>query len=429
MMLKNKTSWLMGALAIMVVSVHVLQVAGLRNTVELKGEIFDHNVERSLVEISNWILVSADMTYSDLSENSGGLAADDAISDASRTILLRMEAMQVDSLLKIVFEKNGIEADFVLGAFDKYQQPSFLEKDAEVYRDELVEEGYSVDLGPLKLKVYFPSLSSYLLKQGIGAFIFSGFLIIVILLGLLYVFKSVRQSKQIEKIRRDLMNNLTHELKTPISTIGLASEALSDKDLVLDAEQQNYYVGLIKAENKRLGVLVHKVLQASLVEKGSMKLYLQPINIHDIVKEVVKNVAMQVRKMGGKIEVDLLATNPVIKVDKIHLTNVIFNLIDNALKYSGENPRIVIKSEQIEDGLVLKVKDNGVGIPKEHLGKVFERLYRVPTGNVHDVKGFGLGLSYVKTVVERHGGSIRVDSELGEYSVFILKLKFDPPQE
>ena len=419
----------MGALAIMVVSVHVLQVAGLRNAVELKGEIFDHNVERSLVEISNWILVSADMTYSDLPENRGGFAADDAISDASRTILLRMEAMQVDSLLKIVFEKNGIEADFALGAFDKYQQPSFLKNDAEVYRDELVEEGYSVDLGPLKLKVYFPSLRSYLLKQGIGAFIFSGFLIIVILLGLLYVFKSVRQSKKIEKIRRDLMNNLTHELKTPISTIGLASEALSDRDLVLDSEQQNYYIGLIKAENKRLGVLVHKVLQASLVEKGSMKLYLQPINIHDIVKEVVKNVAMQVRKMGGKIEVDLLATNPVIKVDKIHLTNVIFNLIDNALKYSGENARIVIKSEQVKDGLVLKVKDNGVGIPEEHLGKVFERLYRVPTGNVHDVKGFGLGLSYVKTVVERHGGSIRVESELGEYSVFILKLKFDPPQE
>jgi two-component system phosphate regulon sensor histidine kinase PhoR len=429
MMLKNKTSWLMGALAIMMVSVHVLQVAGLRNTVELKREIFDHNVERSLIQISNWILVSADMTYSEVSNNNGGLVTDDAIADASRTILLRMEEMQVDSLLKIVFEKNGIEADFVLGAFDKYHQPSFLEKHAEVYRDELVDEGYSVDLGPLKLKVYFPSLSSYLLRQGIGAFLFSGFLIIVILIGLLYVFKSVRHSKQIEKIRRDLMNNLTHELKTPISTIGLASEALSDRDLVLDEEQQSYYVGLIKAENKRLGVLVHKVLQASLVEKGSMKLYIQPINTHDVVKEVVKNVAMQVRKMGGKIEVDLRATNPVIKVDKIHLTNVIFNLIDNALKYSGENPRIEIKSEQLEDGLLLKVKDNGVGIPEEHLGKVFERLYRVPTGNVHDVKGFGLGLSYVKTVVERHGGSIRVDSKLGEYSVFILKLKFDPPQE
>ena len=131
---------------------------------------------------------------------------------------------------------------------------------------------------------------------------------------------SVRQSKHIERIRHDLMNNLTHELKTPISTIGLASEALSDKDLVLDEEQQHYYLDLIKAENKRLGLLVGKVLQASLVEKGSMQLYLESLNIHDIAKNVVKNVAMQVRKQGGKIELDLKASNPIVKCDKTHIT-------------------------------------------------------------------------------------------------------------
>jgi two-component system phosphate regulon sensor histidine kinase PhoR len=222
------------------------------------------------------------------------------------------------------------------------------------------------------------------------------------------------------------MNNLTHELKTPISTIGLASEALDDQDLVLDEEQQSYYISLIRGENKRLGVLVEKVLQASLTDSKSMKLYMQQVNVHDVIKEVVKNVTMQVRRRGGKIDLNIKAANPVILADNIHLTNVIFNLIDNAIKYSPEGAQIEISSFQTNDGIELRIRDNGLGIPKEFLGKVFERLFRVPTGNVHDVKGFGLGLSYVKNVVERHNGTIYVESEPNSGSTFIMKLKFNP---
>ena len=367
-----------------------------------------------------------------LEENKGNnevVSVSEPLSEASKPIVLRIESMSMDSTLRIALDKNGINSRCVFGVFDNYGQPVYLDKHCEPFRDELVEKGYSVELKDLHLKVFFPRRARYLVGDSIGAFVLSGLLLIGIFVGLVYVFYSVKHSKHIERIRRDLMNNLTHELKTPISTIGLASEALSDKDIELNGEQQAYYLDLIKAENKRLGLLVQKVLQASLVEKGSMKLYLQPINIHDIAKEVVKNVAMQVRKMGGKVELDLTASNPIIKADKTHLTSVIFNLIDNALKYSSDNPRIKISSTQTDEGVEFRVRDNGLGIPKEHLGKVFERLYRVPTGNVHDVKGFGLGLSYVKTVVERHKGSIDVESELGCYSVFCLKFKFDPPQE
>jgi two-component system phosphate regulon sensor histidine kinase PhoR len=182
---------------------------------------------------------------------------------------------------------------------------------------------------------------------------------------------------------------------------------------------------MIRGENKRLGVLVEKVLQASLSDSKSLKLYPVELNIHDVIKDVVRNVAMQVRKQGGKIELSLKATNPIIRADKIHITNVIFNLLDNAIKYSPDGAQIEIISNQTEDGVELLVKDNGVGIPKEHIGKVFERLFRVPTGNVHDVKGFGLGLSYVKTVIERHGGVIYVESEVDKGSTFVVKLKFD----
>jgi two-component system phosphate regulon sensor histidine kinase PhoR len=196
--------------------------------------------------------------------------------------------------------------------------------------------------------------------------------------------------------------------------------------MVLDEEQQSYYIGLIRGENKRLGILVEKVLQASLTDSKSMKLFMQQVNVHDIIKEVVRNVTMQVRRRGGKIDLNIKATNPVIQADNIHLTNVIFNLIDNAIKYSPDGAQIEISSFQTDDGIELRISDNGLGIPKEFLGKVFERLFRVPTGNVHDVKGFGLGLSYVKNVVERHNGSIYVESEPNSGSTFIMKLKFNP---
>ena len=218
------------------------------------------------------------------------------------------------------------------------------------------------------------------------------------------------------------MNNLTHELKTPISTIGLASEALGDPDMIKDTDGTKHYIALIKEENKRLAVLVENVLQASLADSGNMQLYMQSLNAHDLIKEVLRNLAIQIRKRGGKVELRLEAPNPIMEADRIHFTNVVFNLIDNALKYSMGNPHLTISTVQATDGLELRFQDNGIGIAKEHLGKVFDRLYRVPTGNVHDVKGFGLGLSYVQTVVERHNGRIHVESELGQGSTFVLFL-------
>ena len=428
-MQRMKTYRLMWVLAIAVLSVSALQFIGLSNVLDMRGQIFDRSVERSLNQIAEWVQVSSEISFMDTNAASESVSQNAPLKDEDRSIIRSMESLNMDSLLHVALRKNSVDAQAVFGVFNEYDQPAYLNSNGKPYWDELLEHGYSIEIKNLNFKVYFPCRDSYLLQGGLTAFLLSAFLLIGILAGLVYVYYSVRQSKHIERIRHDLMNNLTHELKTPISTIGLASEALSDKDLALDKEQQHYYLDLIKDENKRLGLLVGKVLQASLVEKGSLKLYLEPLNIHDIAKNVVKNVAMQVRKQGGKIELDLKASNPIVKCDKTHITSVIFNLIDNALKYSEENPKINISSVQTDEGIELSVRDNGVGIPHEHLGKVFERLYRVPTGNVHDVKGFGLGLSYVKAVVERHSGEITVESELGKYSVFKLKLKFDPPQE
>ena len=421
-------SWLIGTIAVAVLFISLIQVKWLITSLDLQKKIFDQSVEQLLNTVSHWILVEADFASLEINHESEGKEDQlivDGLQHQSRAILQRMAILPMDSLFSLSLNEHGIETSVVFGAFDRYGQPAYLDERSEVYRDELVEKGYSVGLGPLQLRVYFPDLGRHLIKSIVGAFVLSGVMLLFIAIGLAYVMRSVIKSKKLVRIRRELMNNLTHELKTPISTIGLASEALGDSDLKLNEEQKNYYISMIRGENKRLGVLVEKVLQASLSDSKSLKLYPVELNIHDVIKDVVRNVAMQVRKQGGKIELSLKATNPIIRADKIHITNVIFNLLDNAIKYSPDGAQIEIISNQTEDGVELLVKDNGVGIPKEYIGKVFERLFRVPTGNVHDVKGFGLGLSYVKTVIERHGGVIYVESEVDKGSTFVVKLKFD----
>lgn len=421
-------SWLIGTIAVAVLFISLIQVKWLITSLDLQKKIFDQSVEQLLNTVSHWILVEADFASLEInheSEDKEDQLIVDGLQHQSRAILQRMAILPMDSLFSLSLNEHGIETSVVFGAFDRYGQPAYLDERSEVYRDELVDKGYSVGLGPLQLRVYFPDLGRHLIKSIVGAFVLSGVMLLFIAIGLAYVMRSVIKSKKLVRIRRELMNNLTHELKTPISTIGLASEALGDSDLKLNEEQKNYYISMIRGENKRLGVLVEKVLQASLSDSKSLKLYPVELNIHDVIKDVVRNVAMQVRKKGGKIELSLKATNPIIRADKIHITNVIFNLLDNAIKYSPDGAHIEIISNQTEDGVELLVKDNGVGIPKEYIGKVFERLFRVPTGNVHDVKGFGLGLSYVKTVIERHGGVIYVESEVDKGSTFVVKLKFD----
>ena len=423
-----KISWLIGAIAVAVLIISLIQVKWLKTSLDLQKKIFDQSVEQLLNTVSHWILVEADFASLEIdheTDNLGDPLIADGLQRQSRAILLRMETIPMDSLLSLSLREHGIETSVVFGAFDRYGQPAYLDERSEVYREELLEKGYSVGLGPLQLRVYFPDLGRHLVKSIVEAFMLSGVMLLFIAIGLAYVMRSVIKSKELVRIRRELMNNLTHELKTPISTIGLASEALGDSDLQLNEVQKNYYISMIRGENKRLGVLVEKVLQASLSDSKSLKLYPVEINIHDVIKDVVRNVAMQVRKQGGKVELSLKAPNPIIYADKIHITNVIFNLLDNAIKYSPNGAQIKIISDQTEDGVELLVKDNGVGIPKEYIGKVFERSFRVPTGNVHDVKGFGLGLSYVKTVIERHGGHIYVESEADKGSTFVLKLKFD----
>ena len=180
------------------------------------------------------------------------------------------------------------------------------------------------------------------------------------------------------------------------------------------------FIGMINEENKRLGILVENVLRSAILDRGDMTLSVEPLNLHDILKGVIKNIAIQVKKRGGSIKLELEASDPIVHGDAVHLTNLVYNLIDNAIKYSLEEPVLVVGSRNVSGGLEITFKDNGIGISKENQQKIFDKLYRVPTGNIHNVKGFGLGLSYVRNVLEKHHGSIRVESELKKGSTFYV---------
>jgi two-component system phosphate regulon sensor histidine kinase PhoR len=215
---------------------------------------------------------------------------------------------------------------------------------------------------------------------------------------------------------------MTHELKTPISTISLACEALEDKTIDLSTEIRSTYLGMIRSENSRLGMLVEKVLRNTVLDKGDLLLKPEPMNLNEMVKTSLTNFELQIKKNGGSVSLNLDENIPSVNIDPIHMANVISNLIDNAIKYSGGKPKIAISTSYDQSELILKVKDKGIGISSENQNNIFGKFYRVPTGNVHNVKGFGLGLSYVKSIVEKTGGSISIKSELKKGSTFTIKI-------
>jgi two-component system phosphate regulon sensor histidine kinase PhoR len=247
----------------------------------------------------------------------------------------------------------------------------------------------------------------------------------IIVLAFVFTIRTIFRQKRIGEIRNDLVNNLTHELKTPISTIGLACEALADPSMPKTEQQVRTFVAMIRDENKRLGALVENVLQSAVLESGHMVLKRVDLDLHALVQDVARSSGIQVSRRNGRIDLDLKAEIHHVSGDRIHLTNLLYNLIDNAVKYAEREPRIRIATRSDDQGVTLSVADNGIGIAPSEQRKIFDRLYRVPTGNIHNAKGFGLGLSYVRTVVERHGGRIKVESVPGSGSTFHIFIPFE----
>ena len=349
-----------------------------------------------------------------------------------KAIETRLNFEMLDSLIKTELAKKNINTPYEFGVYSPLRNLMIIETKSE-FRKELLESGYAFNLfprdlfiAPEYLLIYFPELNKYLLSQLWNMLFISTLLLLIIVFSFTYTILTIFKQKKLSTMKNDFINNMTHEIRTPITTIAMACETLKDKNIPKDENFIDEYINIIDAENKRLGTISERILQTAILEKGKLKLHVVPVDIHSLIPEIVERIHFQVEKHSGTIEMNLNATNHIVNADKVHLTNVIYNLLDNANKYSpNKNAKIIISTENNETGIFITVTDNGIGISKANQKKIFDTLYRVPTGDLHNVKGFGLGLSYVKAIVEKHGGYVAVESELKKGTKFTIYLPFE----
>jgi two-component system, OmpR family, phosphate regulon sensor histidine kinase PhoR len=247
------------------------------------------------------------------------------------------------------------------------------------------------------------------------------FFTLVIIAAFYVTVNALLRQKKLSEIKNDFINNMTHEFKTPLATISLAVDALRNEKVVQDRQKSEYFSGIIKEENKRMNKQVETILQASLLDRQEQQLNLRPIHAHTIIQVAMENFQLQLDGKGGRAELQLNAKNDLLEADEVHFTNLISNLIDNAVKYSKDNLLVRITTHSTARNLVIRIEDNGIGMSKETQKRIFEKFYRAHTGNLHNVKGFGLGLSYVKTIVDAHEGKIKVESIIGKGTAFTLE--------
>ena len=351
----------------------------------------------------------------------------------STNFLSRYGVQEIDSLISTSLKNiGGIKADYHFGVFDYEDLPQLVPERSEPYMREVVEKGYKINLLPSDygtphtyLHLWFPNQDTYLVKTLWPLLASSTIFMIAVILTFAYTIKTILRQKKVSEIKNDFINNMTHELKTPISTISLACEALADPTMSSSSQKVGHFVGMIRDENKRLGVLVENVLRSAVLDRGELEMSKDHVNVHEIVEAAIKNITLQATKKGGVIRKKLQATQPVVRGDKIHLTNVVFNLLDNAIKYSKEKPEITLRTRSSDVAIIIEVEDKGIGIKKDDQKRIFDKLYRVSTGNIHNIKGFGLGLSYVQVIVTKHHGTVSVQSEYGKGSTFTIQIPYD----
>lgn len=268
-------------------------------------------------------------------------------------------------------------------------------------------------------KLYYSYQDTFVFRPLFVWMIMVGISILLLFLGFYVLIKMLMTQKKLSSIKNDFINNMTHELKTPIATISAAGEMLLKENMIDNKEKTSKYLRIIVAENQRLKRLVERVLQIAIIDKGALKLKKSTIDIHSIILQSVESLQPLLQSKNGNCRVSLQAKNSDLHCDETHIRNILTNLIENAIKYS-ENPQIIVSTENTESGMKVYVKDNGKGIDKKDQARIFDKFYRVQTGDIHDVKGFGLGLYYVKKILEEHGGFIQVRSEINQGSTFIV---------
>jgi two-component system, OmpR family, phosphate regulon sensor histidine kinase PhoR len=431
-------------ISISLIGIIFIQLSWLRNMILLSQEQIKERVGRAVTLVGEE-LAQYKGNYP-ISGRNSPIFQDDFSMDFLRPVTIgkRFTTMELEDKIRNAFRSVGLEDvkfEFLLhtggprsGTIDNVERSSknFLteyEDTANNYSRGYVlyapsgsaAENLAVDETLNVLVIDFKKVAVESLRVRIAMAIL--FTIIIIAAFYLTVRTMLRQ-KKLGEIKNDFINNMTHEFKTPLATISLAVDAMKNEKVLQDKEKIRYFSSIIKEENQRMNRQVETILKASQLEKQEVELTLGPIHVHEVIKDVVDNFALQLEEKQGQAELLLNASNDLINADEVHFANLINNLVDNAVKYARDNSpiRLKISTQSNDKSINIRVEDNGIGMSKETIKRVFERFYRAHTGNIHNVKGFGLGLSYVKTMVVAHGGHINVESTLGKGSIFTVQL-------
>jgi two-component system phosphate regulon sensor histidine kinase PhoR len=327
-------------------------------------------------------------------------------------------------LISSEFEKRNIKADYEYGVYDCQEQCM---KGSDFKSHKAGKTLASLEQMPVwkndgyYFAVQFSRIEANLINQ-MGIWVFSSAVMLVVIFFFVYTLFVILKQKRLSEIQKDFINNMTHEFKTPLSTIAISSEVLRDPKISNTPDRLLNYATIIQNETNRLKQHVERVLQMARLEKSDVALKKEKLDVHELIRDAVQNSSVLLQEKNGEVDLQLNADRSWIIADKLHFTNVLFNLIDNAIKYNQQLPKLTISSGNINGHIFIDVKDNGIGISADNIRKIFHQFYRVPTGNLHDVKGFGLGLNYVKLMVEAHKGKVTVESKPGEGSSFRIIL-------
>ena len=409
------------------------QYVWIKQALQDKEIQFKDNVSRVTVDVANELINRrAKMSPFDNRRNADLLFPLNAF---PFTIAHNISTQEIRSLINKQFEKSnikGVDFEFAITTTsmvgDDLQSKDFY----RAYNDSInhISVIYPLDppggslaegIAPQELLWVVVSKKNIVWKQMFWMLIAAVVFTCVIFAAFFITIKALLNQKKLSEIKSDFINNMTHEFKTPLATISLAVDAIKNEKVINDRTKMDYFSGIIKDENKRMNKQVETILQAALLDKQEVQLNVKPLHAQTLVTDAIKNIQLPLNEKNGSLETCFKAANDLVLVDEVHFTNIINNLLDNAVKYSKDDLKIKVTTLNTGSNLRIKIEDNGIGMNKETLNRVFEKFYRAHTGNLHNVKGFGLGLSYVKTMVEAQKGKIKVESTPGKGSTFTLE--------
>ncbi|MBP9933495.1 MAG: HAMP domain-containing histidine kinase [Chitinophagaceae bacterium] len=400
-----------------------LQVEWISGAMKLKREQYDSDIYFCLQNIKDSINRRKDKATIGFSFQFQPLSFSNYVPTSSV-----LSNYQVKDIIRSELRKKNIKQPFEYCITNEVQLPilyssgykmEYLDPTKTSNNHKTILSGENI-INNETLNVYIVEPENYFKNHLATLLIFAALFTSIIIAAFVLTIRTMLSQKKLSEIKSDFINNMTHEFKTPIATIQLASDALNNEKVISNEEQIRYYSGIIKEENRRMNKQVEKILQAAQLERDEIKLQLKKIDVHQIIAKVAEHTKLQMEEIGAAFETQLQAQSTTILADEVHFTNIMYNLVDNAIKYSKENPRIRIATKNVGNQIEIKVADNGIGMDKETVGHIFEKFFRAHTGNIHNVKGFGLGLTYVKNIVQAHRGKVEVSSEPGIGSTFTL---------